>query len=204
QREYDALLKARDAAVQLANQTGAQAAKDRVDQLNVSLAQTAQKLQQAKDETSKMFNAITEGIQGDLATFLGSTITKAKSVGDAIRQLGQSIADTIQRILGAEIAKRIVDFGKSLLASGTQQTAAAATAATVAGGGKAAGGYLVAAGLSVSASMVAGALMAASIMHIGPATQSFINNAANFAAGIGGLIGSAEGGLISGPGTGTS
>ena len=55
-------------------------------------------------------------IQGDLTTFLGSTIDKAKGVGDAFRQLADSAVASIQKIVAQLIIQ--IAFQKIAQAAG--------------------------------------------------------------------------------------
>ncbi len=139
-------------------------------------------------------------IQGDLNTFLTSTIISARNVGDAFRQLAGSVVGSIQKIVTQLLIQIVTQ--KLLQAitkqhdqqgggSGGMQTAAAAK--TIAAGAvMAVGGTLVKQG--------ADALQKSSAALLAAATMLLIANA----AGGGGGVKAAGGGLIRGPGTGTS
>lgn len=139
-------------------------------------------------------------IKGDLATWLGSTITQARNVEDAFRQLGASVVSSIQRIVAnllIELATRkLVEAITKKHDQGGGQAAAQGEAGVkmiAAGAVMAVGGVVVKQGAD-ALEKSSGALLAAATMLL----------IANAAGGGGGGVGHAAGGFITGPGTGTS
>lgn len=141
-------------------------------------------------------------IQGDLNTFLTSTIISARSVGDAFRQLAGSVVGSIQKIVSQLLIQIITqrllqaithqsdDPGKKIASSAAAGVAQAAPLIAAGAVMTTAGGTIITAGIGLGIS--AAALQAA-------ATTLLLANASG-----GGGFGHAAGGLIRGPGTGTS
>jgi hypothetical protein len=143
----------------------------------------------------------TQAIKGDLTTFLGSTITQARNVGQAFAQLGNQVVASIQRIV-AQLLIQIVT--QKLVKAITHEDSGAAGVATAAAKGTAqaaplivAAGAMTASGATIAAAGI-GLGISATALQIAADTLIIAN-----ATG-GGLMGHAEGGLITGPGTGTS
>jgi len=140
-------------------------------------------------------------IQGDLTTFLGSTIDKAKGVGDAFRQLAGSVVGSIQKIVAALLVQIITE---KLVQAITHQDQGATGVATAAAKGVAQAAPLIAASTAMGTaggviSTAATVLGASAAALQGAADTLIIANSAG-----GGGVPAAGGGLITGPGSGTS
>jgi hypothetical protein len=142
-----------------------------------------------------------DAIKGDLTTFLGSTIDKAKGVGDAFRQLAGSVVGSIQKIVAALLIQIITE---KLVKALTHQDQGATGVATAAAKGVAQAAPLIAASTAMTAGGAAvtagGTALGVSAAALMAAAQMLI--VANSMGGAGG--GMAGGGLVLGPGTGTS
>ena len=143
----------------------------------------------------------TDAIKGDLTTFLGSTIDKAKGVGDAFRELAGSVVGSIQKIVAALLVQIITE---KLVKALTHQDQGATGVATAAAKGTAQAAPLIAASTAMTAGGAAvtagGTALGVSAAALMAAAQTLI--IANSMGGAGG--GMAGGGLVLGPGTGTS
>jgi hypothetical protein len=167
-----------------------------VDRIAVAAQRSTASMKGFEDSAS-------EAIKGDLTTFLGSTITQAHSVGSAFKELAGSVVSSIQKIVSAllvQIAtqKLIELYNKvkgatdtaSAAAKGVAQAAPLITASTA----MTAAGTVISTGAAVLGTSAAALQVAADTLII-----------ANSAGGGGGGGGDfAEGGLVLGPGTGTS
>jgi hypothetical protein len=131
-------------------------------------------------------------IKGDLTTFLGSTITQAKSVGDAFRSLAGSVIGSIQKIVAALLVQIVTQkLVQAITGQGQNQGGASADKMVAASAAMAVGGTVVKKG--------ADDLQNASDSLMAAATMLLVANETG-----GGAAGAAGGGLITGPGTGTS
>jgi hypothetical protein len=160
----------------------------------------------------------TTAIKGDLTTFLGSTITQAKSVGDAFAHLGQSVVSSIQKIVAQlliEIATRKIL--KALgLSSGSGDAGKSADKMVAASAVMTVGGTAVKKGAddlqNAADSLMASASMLLEANEAGGASGgggggddgSGGGGASGIVSGLAGLLMAAEGGLVQGPGTATS
>jgi hypothetical protein len=164
-----------------------------VDRIAEAAKKSAVNIAAFKDQAS-------QAIKGDLANFLGSTITQAKGVGDAFRQLAQSVVGSIQRIVAEMLVEILTqklikalmhqDDGATGVATAAAKGMAQAVPLIIAGtvmdgAGKTIGGAAIGLGIS------AGALQLAADTLI-------------VANSMGGGVPHAAGGLITGPGSGTS
>jgi len=166
-------------------------------------------------------------VQGALAQFFTSGIQNAESFGDAMRQLALSVVQSLQQIAAQFLATKLVTsiFGSfqddpaaqiaTAAAAGTAQATPliAASAALDTSGAVliGAGGTLVAGGATLTTSgpvliagggtILAGAIalgIAAAALQVAATTLLIANSVG------GGLLGFADGGLVYGPGSGTS
>jgi hypothetical protein len=156
-----------------------------------SVDRLALSAKKASDDFTTFKDQASQAIKGDLTTFLGSTINQAKSVGDAFRQLGASVVSSIQRIIASllvEIATRKILKALGLTPDDTGKSADKMVVASLA---MSIGGTEVKKGAD-SLQNAADSLMAS-------ATMLLIANEAG-----GGAAGYAGGGLVTGPGSGTS
>jgi hypothetical protein len=161
------------------------------------------KLGEAAKKTSADFTSFedsaTEAIKGDLTTFLGSTITQAKSVGDAFAHLAQSVVGSIQKIVASLLVQILTE---KLLAALHLTDSGATGVATAAAKGTAQAAPLIAAGTSLT---TGGTAIGTAAIPLGVSAAALQEAAdtliiANSAGG----VAAAGGGLITGPGSGTS
>lgn len=135
---------------------------------------------------------IRDAVQGELATFLGSTITQVDSLGEAFARLAVGIAGSIQRIVAELIAAKIVEKFADLLGFGFDDSAARLSTAA----------HDISEAAVKLAAASAVALAAGRSLNGGGGSDvlSFIGATVG-AAGLGGF---ASGGFVRGPGTSTS
>src|SRR6185312_5858394 len=156
------------------------------DAFNASLSTMGIKLDQAALAWANFKSDAQNALENDLVKFLGNTIDTAASVGDAFRQLALSAVQSIQQILAQLIVLDGIKLAKKTFGieddAGTTKTIVAAAAMGTAGVAVQDGGDRVLAG-------AAALLVAAEALS---AAQGF------------GFLGFASGGVVSGPGTGTS
>ena len=157
-----------------------------VDRIALSAKKASADFTQFKDQS-------TEAIKGDLTTFLGSTITQAKSVGDAFRSLAGSVVGSIQKIVAALLVQILTQkLVQAITGQGQNQGGASADKMVVAGLAMGVGGEVVKKG--------ADDLQNASDSLMAAATMLLVANS----MGGGGGVAAAGGGLVTGPGSGTS
>ncbi len=144
---------------------------------------TSRAAQLAKDFKDNLLGAA----QGEFANFLGSTINNVKSLGDAFRQLGAAIAGAFQRVAADVLSAQLFEKLAGLFGGGVNTGAAALAKAGV---------EVQKGGAAVL--FAAGALAAAATQLL---TVSSISAGLSAARGV---LAFAEGGLVRGPGTGTS
>jgi hypothetical protein len=92
----------------------------------------------AKNSTVSMQgfeNSASQAIQGDLSTFLGSTIDKAHGVGDAFRQLADSVVGSIQKIVAQLVIQIAFQKLAQAAAAGGGGIGGLASSLHLAGGG---------------------------------------------------------------------
>lgn len=145
---------------------------------------------EADRQLANLGDSLAAAGQGELANFLGSTITQVHSLGEAFTQLGSAIVGAFQRVLAEIVASQVVQFIRGLFSSGTPVglvagAAAVSTSAAALGG---AGGILLTAAAALSAA----------------AAELAAGGVADMAGFIGPLLGFAGGGAVRGPGTSTS
>jgi hypothetical protein len=143
-------------------------------------------------------NSASQAIQGDLTTFLGSTIDKANSVGDAFAHLAESVVGSIQKIVAQLLIQLLM-----------QKLVNAATSGGFSGGGLVSSLHLAGGGLvsgpgsatsdSIPARLSAGEFVvrAAAVQAVGLDTLAIINRGL-YVPGIRGMSipRFAEGGLV--------
>lgn len=164
-----------------------------VDRIADAAKKSTANMTQFKDQAS-------QAIKGDLTNFLGSTITQARSVGEAFNQLAQSVVGSIQRIVSAMLVQIVT---QKLVKALTHQDEGAQGVGDAAAKGAAQAAPLLAASASMTAAggtlSAAGIGLGVSAAALEAAAQTLIianslKSAASFAGG----------GLVTGPGTGTS
>jgi hypothetical protein len=154
-----------------------QAAEDYAQKIKgIQVAATA-----AASDMTKFGTEARTAIQGDLNTFLSTTIESANSVGDAFKKLGTSVVESIQKI----ITQLIVQIAMTRILKAMQGAGGGGTAGPGAGGGFsemfAAGGYVSGRGSSTSDSIPARlsdgefVVRAAAVRAIGVHTLAAIN-----------------------------
>jgi hypothetical protein len=161
------------------------------DDFAKSVDRLALSAKKASDDFTSFKDQASQAIKGDLTTFLGSTITQAKSVGQAFASLANSVVGSIQRIIASllvEIATRKILKALGLTQDDTGKSADKMVVASLA---MSIGGTEVKKGAD-SLQTAADSLMAS-------ATMLLIAN--SMGGGGGGMAG---GGLVTGPGSGTS
>jgi hypothetical protein len=163
------------------------------------------KLGESAKKTSADFTSFedsaTSAIKGDLTTFLGSTITQSKSVGDAFAHLAQSVVGSIQKIVAALLVQILTQ--KLVQAITGQDQSASTGVATAAAKGTAQAAPLIVAGTSLTTGGTAIG-MAAIPLGASAAALQLAADTLIIANSMGGGAGMAGGGLITGPGTSTS
>lgn len=159
----------------------------------------------AKNSAISMQNfeqSASTAIQGDLTTFLGSTIDKAKGVGDAFRQLADSAVASIQKIVAQLIIQ--IAFQKIAQAAGGFSNGGIVSNLHLAGGGLITGPGSGTSD-SIPARLSAGefVMRAAAVQEIGLPALTIMNRGLHI-PGIRGasLPRFAEGGLVTGGGYG--
>lgn len=159
-----------------------------VNRIEVAAQRSAVSMKNFKDQAS-------QAIAGDLARALGQTITQARSVGDAFRQLAQSAVSSIQQIVAQMLIQLLM-----------QKLLKSAAAGFASGGlvpGHAAGGLITGPGTSTSdsipARLSAGEFVvnAAAVQQVGLPTLARINSGLHVPSIRGMSIpGFAQGGLV--------
>jgi hypothetical protein len=165
-----------------------------IDKLGLAAKKTDADFESFEDQS-------VSAIKGDLTTFLGSTIDKAKGVGDAFRQLAQSAVGSIQKIVASLLVQILT---QKLVAAITGQDQSASTGvATAAAKGTAQAAPLIVAGTSLTTGGTA--IGAAAIpLGVSAAALQMAADTLIIANSAGGGAGMAGGGLVVGPGSGTS
>jgi len=166
-----------------------------VDKLAESAKKASANFESFEDQASS-------AVKGDLTTFLGSTIDQAKSVGDAFSKLAESVVGSIQKIVAALLIQILWQKAVQLVTG--QDQSAAGGVATAAAKGAAQAAPLITAGTALT---TGGAAIGTAAIPMGVSAAALqaaadtliVANSTSAAAG-----GSAAGGLITGPGTGTS
>jgi hypothetical protein len=164
-----------------------------IDKLGLAAKKTDADFESFEDQS-------VSAIKGDLTTFLGSTIDKAKGVGDAFRQLAQSVVGSIQKIVASLLVQILTE---KLVAAITGKDQSPSTGvATAAAKGAAQAAPLIAAGTSLT---TGGTAIGTAAIPLG-ASAAALQLAADtlLLANETGGGGYAGGGLVSGPGSGTS
>lgn len=182
-----------------------------IERLGVSADQTARRMKEFKA-------AVESSLTSDVSNFFSSGIDQATGFGDAMRALALSVVDSLRQIAAQMLATLLVQkLLKSLGGlfgggkdSGDQVASAAAAGVAQAAPLIAAGSVLAAAGgvLTTGGGVLAGAsgglLAGAAAIGIAAIELQAAADTLLVANSIGGAFGFAEGGLVSGPGTGTS
>ena len=181
-------------------------------QLKAEIAGLGQNLSEsAKDIVNLRDNLLDAGRSG-LGTFLGSTISQVKSVGEAFASLVLSISQGFQQVIGKLIADKAIDSLRNLFGdTGNVQKPVielGVSAAVVKAGalkmGESATKLGLAGGIVLKAAeamgIAASALAAAAAAAAGTATLQILGG---LGIGIGGGL-FASGGPVRGPGTSTS
>jgi hypothetical protein len=174
----------------------------KVKDISVSATLAASDMQQFGKEART-------AIQGDLNTFLSSTIESATSVGDAFRKLATSVVESIQKI----VTQLLVQIAMTRMLKMIQGAGGGGAAGPGAGGGFsemfAAGGLVTGPGTSTSDSIPARlsagefVLSAKATEAIGVHTLAQVNRGVTVPAISGlGVAHFAEGGLVQAPGGG--
>jgi hypothetical protein len=188
------------------------------DEYEKSIEKLAQAAKKSSVDFESFEDSATSAIKGDLTTFLGSTIDKAKGVGDAFSQLAQSVVGSIQKIVAALLVQILTQkLVQAITGQGQNQSGASSDKMVTAGAAMVLGGTEVKKGAD-DLQNAADTLMASAQMLLtaneagsgsgGGGDDDGGGGGGGIAGGITGLLGlfagGAEGGLITGPGTGTS
>src|ERR1700683_5112331 len=160
------------------------------------LAESAKK---ASVDFASFEDSAATAIQGDLTTFLGSTIDQAKSVGDAFRQLAGSVVASIQKIV-AQLLVQIVTQKLVQAVTGQSNPGGQVAAAAAAGTAQAAPLITAATAMTASGTVIT---TSAAALGVSAATLQAAADTLLIADAAGGAA-MAGGGLVSGPGSGTS
>jgi hypothetical protein len=169
--------------------------KQQAEDFARSIDQIAAHANLAGQQVAQLKNGIISGLGGDLSTFLGSTIDSVKGVGDAFEKLGSSAVSTIQKII-ANLLVQIIT--QKLTKALTHQDDGPAGVGIAAAKGTAQAAPL----MTASAAMTtAGVTITSGATALGLSAATLQVAADTMMLAKPGLAG---GGLISGPGTGTS
>jgi hypothetical protein len=220
------LNKIADAQLASAKATGNEANIQQALDFKRSVSQIELEANDAAKDLAKIKGGFQQGLQGSFESFFDTGIIGARTLGQAFAGLADSITGSLRKIVGGMLAqiatqkllKAIPGLSAndnpatkiaSSAAAGTAQAApltAAATALAAAGTEIVAGGTSLVTGAATltatGATLLAGATaieVAAAQLQVAADTMLIAN-----ASGGGGGGGAAEGGLILGPGTGTS
>jgi hypothetical protein len=171
------------------------------DEYEKSIEKLAQAAKKSAVDFESFEDSATSAIKGDLTTFLGSTIDKAKGVGDAFSQLAQSVVGSIQKIVAALLVQILTQ--KLVQAITGQDQSASTGVATAAAKGTAQAAPLIVAGTSLTTGGTAIGV-AALPLGVSAAALQMAADTLIIANSMGGGAGMAGGGPVVGPGSGTS
>jgi hypothetical protein len=212
-REAAALMRA------FAERVGDPAMLEAAAQLEGNLTRVGVAVQQSTLLIANFRDNLLSAAQSEFANFLGSTINQVNSLGEAMRQLGLSVASAFQRVAAEIIAAKVFEkIGSLFGVGGADAGVAALTKAGVALGASAAAAATAGTAITTGAGALAGSatglatsggilLSAAAALTAAAAALAAAGTVNTIQAGLSsvpGVIGAASGGLIRGPGTGTS
>jgi hypothetical protein len=213
-----------DAQLAAAKATGNEADNQQALDFKRSVSQIELEANDAAKDLAKIKGGFQQGLQGSFESFFDTGIIGARSLGQAFAGLADSITGSLRKIVAGMLAqiaiqkllKAIPGLGggdnpetkiAASAAAGTAQAApltAAATALAAAGGTIITGGSTLVTG-AATLSTTSGTLLAgATAIEIAAAQLQAAADTMLIANATGGGGGNAEGGLILGPGTGTS
>jgi hypothetical protein len=161
------------------------------EQFAQSVEHIANQADYAHQQWVQFENGIVNGVQGDLSTFFATTISNAKSVGDAFEQLGLSISKTFQKAIGDYVGKQA-----------TQKLTGWLHLDKTDGGTKSAASFnssaarMITAGTTISS---AATMLAAAAARLQAAADSLAGGGAGGIGGLGDLFGGNSSSLLSGP-----
>ena len=160
-----------------------------VDRLKVSVDESAQQMRQFKE-------GLEGALRSNLSQFFSSGIDEAENFGDAVRMVLQSVAESVRQIAADMLAQYATEQILELFGAGGGPDPAKAAAAGTAQAAPlmAAGTLMTTAGGALGAGAAAVSASAASLMAAAQMLMVANSTSAGFASG----------GLVSGPGTGTS